>query len=92
VVLETDPAIGAGPTGQAGVHGYAVPRTDVHNLRTNGFDRASKLMTQNQRRLYANGAEAAVLIVVKIGAADAASADTDEDVGWPEIRNSDLSN
>ena len=83
-------AVFAVAAGVAGVDGHFVADGDAGDLGPDRRDFAGDLVAWDQRLADADRAEAAVLIIMKVGAADAAVADADVDVARAEGRVVDL--
>jgi hypothetical protein len=77
-------AIAAGATGAARVHGDALADLHARDLGADTRHRAGDLVAEDHRLLEPHRAEAAVKIVVQIGAADTARLDAHLDLVGPE--------
>src|SRR6185295_8100967 len=83
-------AIAAGAAGSARVDGDTLAGLHARDLGADTRDRARDLMTEDHRLLQPHGAEAAVEIVVQVGAANAAGLDAHLDLVRAERRNRDM--
>ena len=83
-------AIAASSAGVAWVDGDAVARLHANDARPHGNNRPRHLMAEDHRLLQPHGAEAAMLEVVQVGAADAAAAHLDAQLARQRRRGFDL--
>ena len=63
-----------------------MPGVHAGDLAADLVDRAGDLVPERHRLLQPDGAEAAVMVVVQVGAADAAGFDPNPDIARPERR------
>src|SRR6266702_3252104 len=68
----------------AGIHRHAVAGANAGDLLAHFHDFAGDFMAEDHRLPQANRTEAAMLIVMEVGAADAAGANADLDVLRPD--------
>jgi hypothetical protein len=78
--------VAAGAAGAAWIDGDALARLQAGNFRANARNRSGDLVAQNHRLAQPHGAEAAIEIVVEVGAADAAGLDAHLDLAGTEWR------
>src|ERR1051325_5457878 len=83
-------AIAAGAARPARVDGNPLARLHARDLRADAAHRAGNLVTEDHRFLEAHRAEATVIIIMQVGAADAAGLDPHLDVAEPERWRGDL--
>ena len=85
VVLQAHLAEAAQAAWLAGADRDTVAGGEAGHLGAGGFDDAGDFMAEHHRLFHANGAEAAMLVVVQVGAADAAAANADAQLAGAEI-------
>jgi hypothetical protein len=84
LVRQAAQAEAAMPAGAARVHGDAVARFHACHVRRHFGDRAGDLMAEDHRLAHAHGAEAAMVVIMQVGAADAARLDAHGDLAGAE--------
>ena len=74
-----------GHVGNARLHADAIARRKVVHLVADSDDDAGSLVAEHHGRLDDEGADAAVLVIVHIAAADAHAADADADIAGSHV-------
>src|SRR6185369_7352585 len=83
-------AIAAGAARPARVHGDALAYLDACDLRADARHRTGDLVAEDHRLLEPHRAEAAVVVIVQVGAADAARLDAHFDIARAQCRDCNL--
>ena len=90
VVAQAHPAVAARVAWLARVDGDARAGLHPGHLAADLVDGAGDLVPERHGLLQAHGAEAAMVVVVQVGAADAAGLDPDADIARAQRRHLDL--
>src|SRR5207253_2011779 len=80
VVLLALLAVAALAAGPARIHGDALAKLNARDLAADPRDRAGDFVAENHRLLQPHGAEAAVEVIMQVGATDASGLDADLDL------------
>src|SRR5215212_9264980 len=86
-VVAARPALAAGPVGDAGLEGDPLAFLVLRRVFPEGYDRPHRLVAEDKRLIDDERADAPLLIVVDVRAADADGPDLDQDLFGPRFRD-----
>src|SRR5215213_2765884 len=86
-VVAACPALAAGAVRDAGLQGYALANVVFRRLFSQGHDRSHRLVAEDKGLPDDERADAPLLVVVDVRAADADSPDLDQDLLGPRFRD-----
>src|SRR5829696_7888936 len=86
-VVAACPALAAGAVRDAGLQGYALANVVFRRLFSQGHDRSHRLVAEDKGLPDDERADASLLVVVDVRAADADGPDLDEDLLRPRLRD-----